>query len=101
MLVGLHREPSPLIELLVDERAGRDRLEPERMAAEIDQRITAPIGGKREAGPKCPERIACVALACRREGVLAAHDRGSVTAYSRGRLGTASPASAGTCSSRR
>ena len=71
------------------------------MAAEVDERFPARIGGKREAGPKCRERIACVALACGREAVRAAHDRDSVTAYSRGRLGTASPVSAGTCSSRR
>src|SRR4029077_5878870 len=101
LLVSLDGALRPLVELLVDELAGREWLQPERMAAQVHKRHAALVDRQREALAQAPQRIRAIARARLRErrGVrAAAHE---LTEYTSGRLGTASPASAGTCSSRR
>src|ERR1700751_4981930 len=73
LLMRLHRKPRPLLELLVHQLAGCERVQAEGMAAKVDQRLTARIARQREARPKTAERIARIARPCGRQGVSGAH----------------------------
>jgi len=94
--VRLHREARPFLELLVHALARREGLEPERMAAEVRERLAARVKWQGKARAKGGERIARVARLCARQCMRRAHQVRPLTAYSSGRLGTASPPSAGT-----
>jgi len=71
------------------------------MAAQVGEWLAVRIERQCEARAESGERIARVARLHGREAVWGAQAACSRSAYSNGRLGTASPESAGTCSSSR
>ena len=71
------------------------------MTAQVDERLAVHIAGQSEALAKAAQRVERIAGPGGLQGRFPAHDAGVINRYSNGRLGTASPPSAGTCSSRR
>ncbi len=99
VLVALDAEPRPVIQLLGDQLARGERQQAQGVAAQVRSGAPACVARQREARAERRQRVGGVAGACLREP--AAHRPASVSRYKSGRLGTASPPSAGTCSSSR
>jgi hypothetical protein len=104
LLVAEHTEAFPVLDILENARPHRAWCEAERVAAQVGQRCAAGSGWQREALAHPAQRIGGVGGPRELERILVGRARrahGSSTRYSTGRDGTASPASAGSCSASR
>src|ERR1700722_7516726 len=90
--VAQYGQSRPVIELLIDQSPCPDRHQAQRMAAQIQKRLAARVGGYCEAVAKCAQYVGFVERS--RVFECGLHDCSNT--YSRGRLGTASPPIAGT-----